>query len=86
VVIRSAGLWHAADGGGGAHSAARTLLEEDCGHIRCRHAALLQKTGVSCERVVMMAVLIMCDELPRYVLDGPYMSKELGGCLDEDVW
>jgi hypothetical protein len=26
------------------------------------------------------------DWLHRYVLDGPYMSKELGGCLDEDVW
>ena len=28
----------------------------------------------------------LCNTVCSYVLDGPYMSKALGGCLDEDVW
>ena len=35
---------------------------------------------------VTLLVTSHVDVIVRYVLDGPYMSKLLGGCLDEDVW
>jgi hypothetical protein len=44
--FRCAGLWHAADGGGCPHCAARALLKEDRGHLRRGHATLLQEAGV----------------------------------------